>query len=78
MRYLFKLVMFLGYCYVVNNVSSFMPISKYKDCMFRIQLLTSLRYSPTSPCLNTVIPVGSNLRASAVDLAVTPKPCFAY
>lgn len=78
MHCIFDLVMLLGYRYVVNNVSSFKPISKYKDHMFRIQVLTSLRYSPTSPCLNTVIPVGSNLRASAVDLAVTPNPCFAY
>lgn len=35
---------------------------------------TSLRYSPISACLNTVMPVGSSLRASAVDRAVIPKP----
>ena len=37
--------------------------------------LTSRRYSPKSACLNVVMPVGSSLLASAVDLAVTPKPC---
>lgn len=36
--------------------------------------LTSLKYSPISACLNVVIPVGSSLLASAVDLAVTPNP----
>ena len=36
--------------------------------------LTSLRYSPTSACLKHTMPVGSSLLASAVDLAVTPKP----
>lgn len=35
---------------------------------------TSRRYSPISACRNTVTAVGSNLRISAVDLAVTPKP----
>lgn len=35
---------------------------------------TSLRYSPTSACLKVIIPVGSSLLPSAVDLAVTPNP----
>lgn len=35
---------------------------------------SSLRYSPQSACLKHVIPVGSNLLASAVLLAVTPNP----
>ena len=35
---------------------------------------SSLKYSPISACLNVTIPVGSNLRASAVDLALTPNP----
>lgn len=39
---------------------------------------SSLRYSPTSACRNTVMPVGSSLRASAVDLAVTPKPYITH
>jgi hypothetical protein len=38
------------------------------------RLSSSLRYSPQSACLKHVIPVGSNLRASCVLLAVTPKP----
>ena len=37
---------------------------------------TSLRYSPTSACLNAAIPVGSRRRVSAVERAVTPKPCI--
>jgi hypothetical protein len=35
---------------------------------------SSRKYSPTSPCLKTVTPVGSRRLASAVDLAVTPNP----
>jgi hypothetical protein len=35
---------------------------------------SSLKYSPTSPCLKTTIAVGSSFLASAVLLAVTPNP----
>jgi hypothetical protein len=35
---------------------------------------SSLKYSPTSACLNVTTPVGSSFRASAVDRALTPKP----
>lgn len=38
------------------------------------RLSSSLRYSPTSPCRKATTVVGSNFLASAVDLAVTPKP----
>ena len=38
------------------------------------KLSSSLRYSPTSPCLNATMDVGSSFLASAVDLAVTPNP----
>lgn len=36
---------------------------------------SSLKYSPTSACRKTTIPVGSSRRASATDRAVTPNPC---
>lgn len=39
------------------------------------EILTSLKYSPISVCLNTTIPVGSNFLVSPADLAVTPNPC---
>jgi hypothetical protein len=61
--------------HVVNKVSSYSNVSSKIFDRTRDHL-TSRRYSPRSACLNVVIPVGSSLRASAVDLAVTPKPCY--
>lgn len=73
---------------VVNKVSSWIYLvsilhsqwglsfqTKFQDWgLSADKIHTSRRYSPTSACLNVVIPVGSNLLASAVDLAVTPNP----
>jgi hypothetical protein len=56
--------------------------SKHAICLHPIVLFqlvankvsSSRKYSPQSACLKHVIPVGSNLLASAVLLAVTPNP----
>lgn len=37
---------------------------------------SSRKNSPTSAWWKTMIPVGSSLRVSSVERAVTPNPCF--
>jgi hypothetical protein len=46
------------------------------DTPAKLEIHTSLKYSPTSPCRKVTIPVGSIFRASAVERAVTPNPCI--
>lgn len=51
-----------------------LDVSRHRQEMRKTLSHTSLRYSPASACLNMTIPVGSSLRASAVERAVMPKP----
>lgn len=55
-----------------KNGSPCVPIEQYQVVN---RVSSSLRYSPISACRKVTMPVGSSFLASAVDRALTPKPC---
>jgi len=57
-----------------NSIPICHPNPETETQLVANKLSSSLRYSPQSACLKQVIPVGSNLLASCVLLAVTPNP----